>query len=80
MPGFPVPDVAECAARNVQAAQLTNPRARCVGVSVNTSKMTDEAARDCRQAISSRMGVPCVDPMRDGVEPIVFYLLTTDAG
>ena len=37
-----------------------------------------EAARDCRAAISGRMGVPCVDPMRDGVEPIVTYLLTTD--
>ena len=78
MPGFPVPDIVECAGRNVQAAQLTNRRARCVGVSLNTSKMTDEAARDCRAAISGRMGVPCVDPMRDGVEPIVTYLLTTD--
>ena len=72
MPGFPVPDIVECAGRNVQAAQLTNRRARCVGVSLNTSKMTDEAARDCRAAISGRMGVP------DGVEPIVTYLLTTD--
>jgi uncharacterized NAD-dependent epimerase/dehydratase family protein len=77
MPGFPVPDVADCAARHVQAAQLTNPRARCVGVSVNTSKMAHEAAEECRRAISTRLGIPCVDPMRDGVGPIVSYLLDT---
>jgi uncharacterized NAD-dependent epimerase/dehydratase family protein len=42
---------------------------------VNTSKMTaDEAAR-CRRDISSRMDVPCVDPMRDGVAAIVDRLL-----
>ena len=45
MPDFPVPDVAECALRHVQAAQLTNPQARCVGVSVNTSRMPDEVGR-----------------------------------
>jgi uncharacterized NAD-dependent epimerase/dehydratase family protein len=75
MPGFPVPDVAECAARHVEAARLTNPRARCVGVSVNTSKMTSEAAAECCQTISTRMGVPCVDPIRDGIAAIVEYVL-----
>jgi uncharacterized NAD-dependent epimerase/dehydratase family protein len=75
MPDFPVPDVAECAARNVEAARLTNPRARCVGVSVNTSKMTRAAAVEYEQAIAARMGVPCVDPMRDGVALIAEYLL-----
>ena len=75
MPGFPVPDVAECAARHVEAARLTNPGARCVGVSVNTSKMSREAADECTRAIALSMGVPCVDPIRDGVADIVGYLL-----
>jgi uncharacterized NAD-dependent epimerase/dehydratase family protein len=75
MPEFQIPDVAECAARHVEAARLTNPRARCVGVSVNTSKMTRAAAVEYEQAIAARMGVPCVDPMRDGVALIAEYLL-----
>ena len=79
MPGFPVPDVALCAERHLAAARLTNPRARCVGVSVNTSKMSYEAASECRQAIASSMGVPCVDPIRDGVGDIVDYLLGPEA-
>jgi uncharacterized NAD-dependent epimerase/dehydratase family protein len=79
MPDFPVPDVAECAARHVEAARLTNPHARCVGVSVNTSKMTPDEAAACRRDISSRMAVPCVDPMRDGVAAIVDRLLEVAA-
>ena len=78
MPGFPVPDVAVCAERNVEAARLTNPRARCVGVSVNSSKMSRHAADECRRAIASHMGVPCVDPIRDGVGDIVEYLLASE--
>ena len=78
MPGFPVPDVADCAARHVEAARLTNPSARCVGVSVNTSKMSRAAADECRRTIAARMNVPCVDPMRDGVAPIVTELLGAD--
>ncbi|HLB84756.1 MAG TPA: NAD-dependent epimerase/dehydratase family protein, partial [Steroidobacteraceae bacterium] len=78
MPGFPLPDVAECATRHVEAARLTNPGARCVGVSVNTSKMSREAAHECTRAIALTMGVPCVDPMRDGVADIVGYLLGSD--
>jgi uncharacterized NAD-dependent epimerase/dehydratase family protein len=77
MPDFAIPDVAECAARNVEAARLTNSQARCVGVSVNTSKMTPGEAGECRRDISSRVGVPCVDPMREGVAAIVDLLLGT---
>jgi uncharacterized NAD-dependent epimerase/dehydratase family protein len=75
MPDFAVPDVAECAARHVEAARLTNAQARCVGVSVNTSKMTAEEAAEYQRGVSSRMSVPCVDPMRDGVGAIVDRLL-----
>jgi uncharacterized NAD-dependent epimerase/dehydratase family protein len=78
MPGFPVPDVALCAERHIEAARLTNPRARCVGVSVNTSQMSRQAADECRRAIASRMGVPCVDPIRDNVGDIVDYLLASE--
>jgi uncharacterized NAD-dependent epimerase/dehydratase family protein len=67
-----------CAERHIEAARLTNPRARCVGVSVNTSKMSSDAAKECRRVIASRMSVPCVDPIRDGVAEIVEYLLASE--
>ena len=31
LPGYPLPDLALCIERNVEAAQLTNPAVRCVG-------------------------------------------------
>jgi uncharacterized NAD-dependent epimerase/dehydratase family protein len=45
---------------------------------VNTSKMSREAADECTRAIALRMGVPCVDPIRDGIADIVGYLLGLD--
>ena len=77
MPGFAVPDVADCAARHVEAARLTNSQARFVGVSVNTSRMTPGAAAACRREFADRLRVPCVDPMRGGVAEIVDHLLET---
>ena len=38
-PTYQLPDLKLCIERNVEAAQLTNPAARCVGVSVNTAAL-----------------------------------------
>src|SRR5205085_1064185 len=37
LPNYRLPDLKLCIDRNLEAAQLTNPAARCVGVSVNTA-------------------------------------------
>ena len=60
------------------AARLTNKAARCAGISVNTSALTEADSREVLAHYAAQTGLPCVDPMRDGVEPIVTYLLTTD--
>jgi len=71
MPDFPVPDLTSCVQRYEEAARLTNPRARCVGVSLNTSGLDASAARTCADALASSLGLPCVDPIRDGVAVLV---------
>src|SRR4029077_9321091 len=43
---YPLPDLKLCIKRNVEAAQLTNSAARCVGVSVNTGALDAAAAQD----------------------------------
>jgi uncharacterized NAD-dependent epimerase/dehydratase family protein len=55
----------------VEAAQLTNPAARCVGISVNTSAMDAGAARDYLRRTEDELGLPVVDPVRAGVGAIV---------
>jgi len=72
---YPLPDLGVCIEANLQAARLTNPAVRCVGVSVNTAGLDAAAARDYLQQTGLRLGLPCVDPVRTGVGSIVDRLL-----
>lgn len=69
--GYPIPPLNVCIARYVEAARLTNPRVRCIGIAVNSSGLPagDYARR--RAAIEAETGLPCVDPIHDGVDALV---------
>jgi uncharacterized NAD-dependent epimerase/dehydratase family protein len=71
LPTYKLPDLRLCIDRNIEAAQLTNPAARCVGVSVNTSAMEAGAARDYLRRTEDELGIPVVDPVRAEIGPIV---------
>src|SRR5207237_10141747 len=75
LPTYQLPDLALCIERNVEAAQLTNPAARCVGVSINSAAMDAGAARDYLRRTGDEPGLPCVDAVRTGVGAIVDHLL-----
>jgi uncharacterized NAD-dependent epimerase/dehydratase family protein len=75
LPTYKLPDLRPCIDRNVEAAQLTNPAACCVGISVNTAAMDPGAARDYLRRTEDELGLPCVDPVRSGVGAIVDRLL-----
>jgi uncharacterized NAD-dependent epimerase/dehydratase family protein len=77
--GYPLPDLQTCIDTNLQLGRLTNPNIRCVGIGINTSKLQSDAALRLLQETSARMGLPCVDPVRTGVWPIVDYLLRREA-
>jgi uncharacterized NAD-dependent epimerase/dehydratase family protein len=71
LPSYTLPDLRLCTDRNVEAAQLTNPAVRCVGLSINTSGLDAAAARDYLRETEGRLGLPCVDPVRNGVAALV---------
>jgi D-glutamate N-acetyltransferase len=75
LPTYKLPDLKLCIDRNIEAAQLTNPAVRCVGLSINTSGLAPDAARDYLRQTGERLELPCVDPVRDGVGPIVDRLM-----
>lgn len=56
------------------AARLTNPKARFVAVSLDTSDLSDKQVGEVLRRISTSTGLPCVDPVRTGVAPIVAAL------
>ncbi len=75
LPNRPLPDLARCIAANEDAARLTNPAARCVGIAVDSSRLDLDAGRARLGEIEQRLGLPCVDPMIEGTGPILDRLL-----
>ncbi|HEY0208585.1 N-acetyltransferase DgcN [Acerihabitans sp.] len=71
---YPLPGLAECMALNLQAARLTNPRARFVGISINSALMPQADALAYMAELEALYGLPVVDPFRQGVERIIGQL------
>ncbi|MCL2895274.1 N-acetyltransferase DgcN [Brenneria tiliae] len=71
---YPIPDIADCMALNLSAAHLTNPKARFVGISVNTAALSDADALQLMADLEKKFGLPVVDPFRQGVGRIVDQL------
>jgi uncharacterized NAD-dependent epimerase/dehydratase family protein len=47
-------------------ARIANPCAQVVGVSVNTAAMGEDEALSYLEDVEARMGLPAVDPFRQG--------------
>lgn len=78
LPGRAMPSLEETLERNLEAARLTSPNVRAVGTCLNTIAMDAEAAlRLCRET-ESRLGLPCTDPIRFGVDPLLDNLLCVE--
>lgn len=71
LPHAPLPDVAECIQANLDAARLTSPNVRCVGVSVNTAALQDREARTLLARMEKVLAMPCVDAYREGAGRLV---------
>lgn len=70
-PDFPLPSIPELIDHTVRCGRLTNAAIRCVGVSVNTHRMSADARADYLRDVTKETGLPCVDPVATGVGPIV---------
>ncbi|QIA63099.1 DUF1611 domain-containing protein [Vibrio astriarenae] len=71
LPGYALPDIQTCIETNLQAARLTNPDVQCVGISVNTSALEEQEAMSYMDLLETEIGLPVVDPFRQGVSRIV---------
>jgi Uncharacterized conserved protein len=68
---FPVPTMEAVMDACLAAAHLVNPAAKFTGVSVNTHALDADAAAACLRDVEARLGLPAVDPVRNGVGPLV---------
>jgi len=74
LPGRSLPALADCIAAHEAAARVTNPKARVIGFSLNTSALSDDAAQRLLLELEETHGMPAVDPLRTGVGPLVDLL------
>jgi uncharacterized NAD-dependent epimerase/dehydratase family protein len=74
LPQSQFPSIEATIALNLQAAKLTNPNVKVVGITVNTSSVSvEEGKRICEQ-LGKQFSLPCADPLRDGTDSIVSTL------
>jgi len=71
LPHYALPDIQTCIEANLSAARLTNPGVVCAGLAVNTSRLDPEAAKAHLAELEAELGLPAVDPLRDGVGRLV---------
>jgi uncharacterized NAD-dependent epimerase/dehydratase family protein len=76
LPHYELPDLETCLEANLAAARLTQPKVIAVGVALNTSKLSRDAAADICKAAEDQLGLPCQDPVTMGVSRITDRLLS----
>jgi uncharacterized NAD-dependent epimerase/dehydratase family protein len=76
-PDYPIPPLQEVIGAYLQAGRLTNRAIRCVGLSINSSTLTEAEWQAYRGRLQRELGLPVCDPMRGGVAPLAAALLST---
>jgi len=71
LPGYGLPSLETLRDTALGLARVANPGCVVAGIAVNSSAMEEAAALDCLAEIETRMGLPAVDPFRQGAGRLV---------
>ncbi len=71
---YALPSIQDCIDQHVLVGSRTNPNIRCVGISVNTSKLAADERAAYLAKLSAETGLPCIDPLIDGCGAIVDHI------
>ena len=66
LPHYPMPTLEALRDLSLTLARIVNPDVQVAGVAVNTAALGPDEARTCCAGIEARMGLPAIDPVRDG--------------
>jgi uncharacterized NAD-dependent epimerase/dehydratase family protein len=75
LPHAAVPTPRRAMTAALEAAALTSPEVRCLGFSLDTSRLEEGAARDLLDRLEDEEGLPAIDPLRFGTTPLVDALV-----
>lgn len=71
LPGYGLPSLELLRDTSLTLARVANPACQVVGISINTQHLDDAAAFACLAEAEARMGLPAVDPFRQGAGRLV---------
>ncbi len=71
LPDYAPPSLEALRDTALAMARIVNPACRVTGISINTAALGPQEARDCLAEAEERMGLPAVDPFRDGAARLV---------
>jgi uncharacterized NAD-dependent epimerase/dehydratase family protein len=74
-PDFPIPDLQVAIDDYLRAGRLTNPAIRCVGLSINSSSLSDADCAEYFRRLRHELGLAVCDPVRTGVDVLATALL-----
>jgi uncharacterized NAD-dependent epimerase/dehydratase family protein len=74
-PDYPIPPLAEVIDLYLRCGRLTNPKIRCIGLSINSSALDEASWQAYRARTAAELGLAVCDPLRGGVEPLADALL-----
>jgi uncharacterized NAD-dependent epimerase/dehydratase family protein len=66
LPGYQMPSLEALRDMALPIARIANPKAQVIGISVNTVAMSEDEALSYLESVERRMGLPTVDPFRQG--------------
>lgn len=74
-PSFPTPPLKVAIDLYLQTARLTNPQARMVGISFNTSALDDAQREHLFAMTEGELGLPCFDPLKTSLDAVIDRML-----
>jgi len=71
LPDYDLPSLEALRDMALPIAKIANPNVKIVGISVNTQHLGDDTFEDYLAKVEARMGLPAVDPFRQGAARLV---------
>ena len=71
LPGYAMPSLEALRDLALPVARIANPKAQVVGISINTAAWGEDEALGYLESVEKRMGLPAVDPFRQGAGRLV---------
>ena len=71
LPAYRLPSLEALRDLSLEMARMVNPEVRVTGVSINTAGLDEAAALELLAATEARLGLPTVDPFRQGAARLV---------